>query len=183
MKWLKRVAMVVAALILLPVAALLVLDFRPGAGTMHASVDIQAPPEQIWQWIDDGSRLKQWVSWTEDVKPWSPQPGVGAKRSMTMRDENNGGALMVIDSECTVYAPPKMVVVKLNVPAVFEGRDSYRLTDLGAGNTRLDLDGSDHFDSPFARLMEPLITMAARKKMEADLAHLKMLVETKAELR
>jgi len=180
MKWLKRIAIVVAALLIIPVLTLLILGLRPGAGRSQASVEIQASPEQLWAWIDDGSRLKQWVSWTVDVKPWSPQAGPGATRSMTMRDENNGGMLMVIDSACTEYAPPKTLAVHMSVPDEFEGQMTYRLTDLGNGRTRLDVNSSYRFSNAFVRLLEPLVTPSARRKMEGDVARLKTLVESRA---
>ncbi len=41
-----------------------------------------------------------------------------------------------------------------------------------------------HYDMWFAnRLMEPLVTPSAEKKMVRDLAHLKTLVESQAEVR
>ncbi|HUA62910.1 MAG TPA: SRPBCC family protein [Verrucomicrobiae bacterium] len=182
MKWVKRIVMVVAALLILPVLTLLLLGLRSGAGHVRSSVDVQASPGQLWTWIDDGEYVKRWVSWTVEMKPWNPSAGVGATRSAVMRDENNGGAQMVIDGTCTEYTPPKMLAVKLSVPNVFDGLQTYHLTDLGNGRTRLVIEMSYHFDSALARLMEPLITPSARKKMDGDLARLKSLVEGRAEL-
>ncbi len=183
MKWVKRVAIVLAALLILPVVTLLLLGLRSGAGQVHSAVDVQTSPDQLWGWIDDGDRVKQWVSWTVEMKPWAPHAGVGATRSATMRDENNGGTQMVIDGTCTEYDPPKTLAVKLSVPNEFDGMETYRLTDLGNGRTRLDVVMTYHFASAFARLFEPVITPSARKKFEGDLARLKTLVESKAELR
>ena len=182
-KWLKRIGVVVAAVILLPVLALLALSLRPGAGRMQASAEIQALPETLWTWLDDGSRLKQWVSWTENVTPWSPQAGVGAKRSLTMRDENNGGMLMTIETACTEYTPPKTLSLHMTTAGEFEGQQTYRLTDLGSGRTRIEVSSSFHFSNPMIQLLEPLVTPSARKKLEGDVARLKTLVESQAELR
>jgi len=183
MKWVKRIGMAVAALVILPALTLLLLGLRSGAGRVQSSVEVQASPDQLWTWIDDGDHVKQWVSWTVEMKPWSPRAAVGATRSAVMRDANNGGAQMVIDGTCTEYAPPRTLGVKLSVPNEFEGLQTYHLTDLGDGRTRLVIEMSYHFDSALARLMEPLITPSARKKMDGDLARLKSLVESKAELR
>jgi hypothetical protein len=90
---------------------------------------------------------------------------------------------MVISGTCTEYAPPKSLGIKLGVPGEFDGQQNYRLTDLGNGRTRLEIAMSFRFDSAFAKLMEPLITPSARKKMDGDLMRLKSLAETKADLR
>ena len=182
-KWLKRIGLVVAALILLPLMTLFALGLRPGAGHLQASAEIQASPETLWAWIDDGDRLKQWVSWTEKVTPWSPQAGVGAKRALTMRDENNGGMLMTIDTACTEYMPPKTLSVHMTTAGEFDGQQTYRLTGLGSGRTRIEVSSKYHFSNPMIQLLEPLVTPSARKKLEGDIARLKMLAETSAELR
>ena len=82
-------------------------------------------------------------------------------------DENNGRALMEIQSTCSEYAPPSLLTVQLSVSGMFEGRQSYRLTDLGNSRTRMEVDTTYTFGQWFAALMEPLITPAAEKKAEA----------------
>lgn len=183
MKWLKRIGLVLAAVIVLPVLTLLLMGHRSGAGHVQVSTEIQATPDQLWPWIEEGARLKQWVSWLVEVKAWAPQqPGVGAKRVWTMRDENNDGYLMQIEGTCTDYAPPIRLGLHLAVPGEFDGVQQYRLTDLGGGRTRLVVESQYHFTDRFAQLMEPLITPSAKKKLSGDIARLKSLVETKAEV-
>lgn len=97
-----------------------------------------------------------------------------------MKDENNGGMLMEIDGTCSEYAPPSRLTVQLKSGGDFDGQQAYLLTDLGNGRTRLEMDSNYHFTSALARLMEPLITAAAEKKMVGDMAHLKSLVDGKA---
>jgi carbon monoxide dehydrogenase subunit G len=178
MKWVIRIVAILVALPLVGAAVLLAMGQRGGAGQMHVSTEIQASPDRIWPWIQESGRLKQWVSWLVDVRDVSNSfDGVGAQRVWVMRDENNGGELMEIHVTCTDYAPPERVGVRTSTSGVFEGRQGYRLTDLGNGKTRLDADGQYQFQMWLARLMEPLITPQAEKKMRGDLAHLKELVE------
>ncbi len=178
MKWVLRIVAILVALPLMGVVVLLAMGQRSGAGHMHVSTEIQAPPEHIWPWLQEGGRLKQWVSWLVDIRE-GPNgfDRVGAQRVWVMRDENNGGALMEIQVTCTEYAPPARMGVRTSTAGVFEGRQGYRLTDLGTGKTRVEADDQYEFQMWLARLMEPLITPQAEKKMRGDLARLKLLVE------
>jgi carbon monoxide dehydrogenase subunit G len=184
MKWVKRIAIVLAVLLIVPMAVLLVMDHRTNAGLAQASVEINASPDQLWPWLDDGERLKQWVSWLVDVKYPDPHSahGVGTKRIWILKDENNGGTLMQIASTFSEYAPPSRMTVQIaDSDGIFNGEESYQLVDLGGGRTRVEVEDRAHYMQWFANLMEPLITPEAEKKLVMDLNHLKQLVETKAE--
>jgi uncharacterized protein YndB with AHSA1/START domain len=186
MKWVKRIAIVLAVLIVIPAAVLLVMSHRASAGMAMASVEIHASPDQVWTWLDDGDRLKQWISWLVDVKYPDPQKakGLGANRILVMRDENNGGELMRIVGETTEYAPPSHLTLHIaDTEGVFNGDQTYTLVDLGGGRTRLEVRDQAHYTQWFAALMEPLITPAAAKKLTMDVNHLKSLVETQAAVR
>lgn len=184
MKWLKWIGIVLTSVIVLPALTLFAMGHRSNAGRVRASVEIAASPGQVWVWLDDSARLKQWVSWLVEVRePQPPHHAVGSPTTWVMKDENNGGAMMAIDAKYVEYAPPSRLTVTISTPAEFEGQQTYQLTGLGNGHTRLDVDGRYRYDQWFARLLEPLITPAAEKKMAADLTRLKGLVETKAELR
>jgi uncharacterized protein YndB with AHSA1/START domain len=185
MKWVKRIAIVLAVLLIVPAVTLLVLGHRANAGVAQASVEINAPPDQVWTWLDDGDKLKQWVSWMVDVKYPDPQNahGLGAKRIWTMKDENNGGMLMQIAATFTEYTPPTRMTLRIaDTEGFFDGEASYRLVDLGGGRTRVEARDHAHYTEWFANLMEPVITPQAAKKMAMDVAHLKRLVEAKAEV-
>jgi len=183
MKVLKWIGIGVAALIVLPVLTLVVLHYRPNAGKMHASVEIGAPPQQVWAWIDDGQRLKQWVSWMVEVQEAQPgRRGVGSSLTWVMKDENNGGASMKLNGRITEYTPPTRLAIAISEPVYgINGVQAYTLTDLGSGRTRIDTDAHYDYGNWFASLMEPLVTPAAGKKMNDDLARLKGLIETNAD--
>jgi uncharacterized protein YndB with AHSA1/START domain len=186
MKWVKRIAIVLAVLLIVPTVTLLVLDHRANAGVALAAVEINAPPDQVWTWLDDGDKLKQWVSWMVDVKYPDPQKahGLGAKRVLVMKDENNGGMLMQIAETYTEYAPPSRMTAQVaDTDGLFHEEASYRLVDLGGGRTRVEARSRAHYMEWFANLLEPLITPQAEKKMAMDMARLKRLVEAKAEVR
>ncbi len=179
MKWIVRILGVLAGLLVLSLVTLFAMGHRADAGRMQTGIELNAPPEQVWSWLNEPEKLKQWVSWLVEVRAADPnRRGVGEKRVWVMRDENNGGQLMEIEGTCSEYAPPSRLSVALSSPGAFEGGQSYRLADLGSGRSRLEIESNYRFGMWFARLMEPLITPMAKKKMVGDLARLKSLVET-----
>lgn len=178
MKWALRIVAIVVALPLLGAVVLLAMGQRSGAGRSHASIEVQAPPEQIWPFLEDPGRLKRWVSWLVEVRETpGTAPAVGVQRTWVMRDENNGGQLMELPFTFTEYAPPSRMTVSCTVAGAFSGQQKYRLTPLGNGKTRVDSDGDYEYRMWLARLMEPVITPQAEKKMRSDLARLKEAVE------
>jgi hypothetical protein len=186
MKWLKRIAILLAVLIFVPLIVLLAMGHRASAGRGNTAIEINASPEHLSAWIDDSDKLKQWVSWLVEVKYPDPQKthGAGAKRVLVMKDENNGGMLINIAGTCSEYAPPSRMTIHLSdAEGIFDGDETYQLVDLGGGRTRMEIHGRFHYSQRFANLMEPLITPQAEKKMAMDVAHLKILVESQAVVR
>jgi uncharacterized protein YndB with AHSA1/START domain len=178
MKWILWIGGGLIGVIALACAVLLVLGHRTNAGRTSVSADINAPPAQVWQWLDEPGKLKQWISWLVEVRaPNPPASGVGAKRVLVMKDENNGGMPMEVEGVYTRYQPPTEMDLAMSNPGAFEGTETYRLTDLGNGRTHFEADGRFHYTMWMAQLFEPLITPAAQKKMDADVSRLKSLVE------
>ena len=185
-KWVIRIAIVFAVLLIVPAATLLVLGHRANAGLSRTSVEINASPGQVWTWLDDADKLKQWVSWIVDSKYVDPQQPhrVGSKRVWTMKDENNGGMLMEIDGTYSEYLPPSRMTLQIaDTQGLFRGDTSYHLVDLGGGRTRIEVRMRAHYTEWFANLMEPLITPQAEKKLAMDVGTLKKLIEEKADVR
>lgn len=177
MKWVWRIGGGFLALLLLCAVAIFAMGRRSEAGHLHASIEINGSPEQVWPWINESDKLTQWVSWLVEVRgPDGKTAGVGAKRVLVMKDENNGGMLMEIQGATTEYAPPRRLTLQLSTPGAFDGLESYELSDLGNGRTRVDIDGRYRYTQWFASFMEPLITPAAKKKLDGDLARLKSLI-------
>ncbi len=177
MKWILRIAGGFTALLLIAVALLFALGHRADAGRVHVSTEINASAEQLWPWLNDTDKLKQWITWLVDIRQDQSPTGVGTKQVWVMRDANNGGQLMEMEGTFTEYQPPSRESVHIYSAGMFDGQQSYSVQDLGAGRARLDIDGRYQYSQWFAALMEPLITPAADKKLRDDMARLKALVE------
>jgi uncharacterized protein YndB with AHSA1/START domain len=163
-------------LIVLCLVTLFTLSRMPGAGKMHASIEIAASPQQLWPWLIEGDKLKQWVSWLTEVRQTEPS-ALGATQTWVMKDENNGGAMMSIAGRYAEFNPPNRMTIAVATPD-FDGAQTYVLKNLGNGHTRFEIDGEYRFSQWFAKLMTPLIMPSATSKLERDIAHLKSLAES-----
>jgi len=178
MKWVWLSLKALGLLLLVIAGGLWLAGRRASAGHLHSEIEVKRPAAEVWDWVSEPEKMKQWVSWLVDVRTDDMgHGGVGVKRVLVMRDENNGGQLMEIQGTCTEYTPPNLLRMNLVVPGAFDGTQAYRVTDLGNGSSRLEIDSQFHFGNPFAKLMEPVITPSAQKKMRRDIARLKQLAE------
>jgi carbon monoxide dehydrogenase subunit G len=177
MKWILRIAGGFAALLVIALAALLALGHRANAGRVHVSTEINASAVELWPWLNDPDKQKQWITWLVEIRQDQPGVRVGTKQVWVMRDENNRGQLMEMEGTFTEYHPPLRESVRISSAGMFDGQQTYIIENLGAGGTRLTIDGSYRYAQWFAALMEPLITPAAEKKLRDDVARLKTLVE------
>jgi uncharacterized protein YndB with AHSA1/START domain len=143
MKWILWIGGGLIGVIALACVVLLVLGHRANAGRTTVSADINAPPAQVWQWLEEPEKLKQWISWVVEVRMpnGSAASGVGAKRIIVMKDENNGGMRMEVEGVYTRYEPPTEMDLAMSTPGAFEGTETYRLTDLATAAPTLKLTG------------------------------------------
>lgn len=175
MKWLKYGAYTFIGVIAIAVLTLHGMSYRVGAGKTDVTIEINRLPAEVWPWLEEKDKFKQWVSWTVDVQDEGPN-GVGGKRRVTMRDPNMNNQLIYVDSVTTEFVLHKHIKVAMSSPVGFDGTVVYDLEDIG-GRTRLSTSGAFQYSHWFATLMEPIITPQAKAKEEADLATLKRLIE------
>ncbi len=177
MKWLLWILGTVVGIVVVAIVVLFAMGMRSDAGKINTAIEINRPPAEVWPWITDAAHQKRWVGWLVDIKPLNDKKGVGERSVWIMEDKYNNNQRMEIVGEVTEVSEGKSVAVKMMAPGMFSGLASYTLTDLGNGCTRMESRGQYHYDSTFARFMEPLITPQAAKKMNTDLAALKNLIE------
>ena len=177
MKWLAWGVAGLLGLVLVMVGVLWVLGRRGEAGRVQASIDVDRPPAEVWEWITEPKKEKAWVSWLVEVKADGPVQ-VGSHQVWVMEDRNNSNERVEIGSVATAVEPGHRLDVRLSAPGMFTGDAVYTLRDLGHGRTGLAVDSRYRYDMAFARLMEPLITPSAKKKFVEDLARLKTLAES-----
>jgi carbon monoxide dehydrogenase subunit G len=108
------------------------------------SIDVEAPPEQVWAALTDWARQGEWILAT-DVRPVvGPARGVGGRLVAVTGLPLRGRRLGVVDTmEITRWEPPARVDV-LHTGRVVRGPGTFAIRPRGAGSTftwaeRIDL--------------------------------------------
>jgi carbon monoxide dehydrogenase subunit G len=144
---------------------------------VNASIDIDAPPERVWEVVMDPKRLGDWVTIHRDVEEISDRPlkdGSTLRQKLCLRGVNFHVRWTVAESKV-----PELAVWDGKGPARSKAHTSYRLQPNGNGGTRFD------YENEFKAPLGPLGSVASRAlvgglpKREADstLRKLKALVE------
>jgi uncharacterized protein YndB with AHSA1/START domain len=180
MKWVLRILGGLAALFVLAVAGLWVAGLRPGHGRLVTEVVIDRPAPQVFRWLTEDERVKNWISGLEEVRPVSaPADGgeVGKKFHLVdvYKDEH-------VEMEMTVTKFEKDRALSILVSSVgdpnngFTETGDYTLSEQN-GKTRLRFDVQTKYFGLLPRLFEPLITPQAKEKVQDDFRRLKSLAE------
>jgi uncharacterized protein YndB with AHSA1/START domain len=171
--WAKRVVLYFAALVLLLAGALWIASLRPAAGRNKVVVDIDRPPTQVFPWLIEPEKLKQWIAGFKETRQLTPGPvGVGTKsRDLVVL----GSDTTVMNVEITALEPNKLLAARIDSDG-FTDDIRYQLTELN-GKTRLEYTALTRYKIWLAKIMEPVITPAAQKKLVEDTAKLKALIQ------
>lgn len=176
MKWVFGVAGALLGLAVMCVLVLFLMGRRPGAGRSMHSVVVARPAAEVWTWITEPERVKQWVSWLVEIRTTETGPPRAGMTEVWVMDDPNMKQRIEIDGTITEVVPEQRLGVSISLPGQFEGTTTYTLTEV-EGGTRLETDGRFKYTNAVVALLEPLVTPEADKKMRADLARLKALAE------
>ena len=181
MKGMKLIVRIAGTLLVLLVVCLLglwIASNRRDAGRMRGSIEIERSPDEVFVWMIEADKLKQWVGWLSEVRPDSttPREGIGHRETWIM-DDPRMKQKVIVPGTITLWEPPFQMGVHVEAPAMFDGDVFYKLTDLGNGRTRVEQDARFHYLDKLAALMEPMVTPEAMRKMVDDMHRLKTKVE------
>jgi uncharacterized protein YndB with AHSA1/START domain len=144
---------------------------------VSASIEIDAPPQQVWDVVMDPGRLREWVTIHRKLGKVSQRPLAGGstlEQTLHLRGVNLKVRWTVEDAR-----EPRMAVWEGRGPARARAHITYKLTPNGNGGTRFEY--LNEFEPPLG----PLGAAAARAivggvpQREADrtLRKLKALLE------
>jgi len=167
-----------AAFLLVAIIVLVAEGHRKDAGVVRLTADIDTTPELLWPWLDEGAPAKKWVEGLVEVRSDPAVPGPVGKTEVWVMQEN--GQKIEVSGTCTEYLRPSRLSAHLSVPGTFDGDQTYQLTDLGGGRTRLEVIGTFHYSGWLARLLEPFITHQAKNKLDADISRLARTVKAQS---
>jgi len=140
------------------------------------SIVIDAEPSQVFYWLDDPERLKQWVPnliENENLKVTEDKVGSTFRQ---VYDEH--GRHMEMHGVVSAYETNRRLACEIEGDS-FDLSLGYRLDDLGK-QTRLTQDCTIRFKGSFkiiAFLMGPFIKKSSKKQLEGCFAKLKALAE------
>jgi uncharacterized protein YndB with AHSA1/START domain len=176
MRWILISLGGIAGLIVLAIVVLFFLSKRPGAGDVAGGIDIDRPASEVWAWVTEPEKEKQWVAWLTAIEPTGgPPQGLGHEEIWVM-DDPNSKTQYRIPGKITRWEPPHVVVRYVNLPGMFTAEYTYTLTETN-GRTHLDAQVPCDYTHPIWSIFEPLVTPEAKKKFDSDLARMKQLAE------
>jgi Polyketide cyclase / dehydrase and lipid transport len=136
------------------------------------SVVIERPPAQVFAFVSDPRNDTEWTAWIVEVRQTSVGPlGVGASFVQGARFLRRR---LEVPFELTAYEPNrKMALMPTRGPVRLAAR---RSVEPGEAGTRVTIEGWGQ-SGFFLNLLEPLIALAARRRLKIALVRLKHVLE------
>ena len=145
--------------------------------TVHASVDLDAPPEEVWKLIMDPARYRDWVTIHRKIADADDGPvreGFQVEQRLALR-----GAPFTVHWTLTECDPPSLGVWEGRGPAHSYARVTNRLSPNGNGGTRFEYENT--FEAPGGAMgrLASRVLVGGMPKREADksLSRLKSLLK------
>jgi uncharacterized protein YndB with AHSA1/START domain len=180
MKWVWRILGGLVALFVLAVAGLWLAGMRPGHGQVIAQIVIDRPAPQVFRWLTDDERVKKWIGGLGELRQVSAPAGGGEVGKKFQIVETYKDQRVEMEMDVTKYEKDRALSIfisSLDDPSSgFTETGDYTLTEEN-GKTRLRFDVQTKYIGFVPRLFEPLITPAAKEKLEDDFRRLKSLAE------
>jgi uncharacterized protein YndB with AHSA1/START domain len=174
MKWLKRIAFALVAV----VALLLVIGLLlPSGFKVQRSVQIAAPASKVYPMIADPRQWNKWTVWNRrdpamQVKYSGAESGVAAKWSWQSKTEGNG------EMEFIAAVPNERIDYTLAFPEMgMTSRGQVLLVPEGAGTRVTWTNEGDMGSNPINRYFGLLMDRMVGPDFEGGLANLKGLAE------
>jgi uncharacterized protein YndB with AHSA1/START domain len=170
----RRLRLIWLALGLSSCLALIVLFLLPTGWEVERRADLEAPPEQIFPWLEDLGRWEAWSPWQEGSYEGLEfhYPGAMAGAGAEMRWDSPGtgdGVLRIVESE-----PPRRLVFEMAFQrGRITTRDTLTLEPLPGGLTRVTWHDQGSLGRTLTgRLSIPLVERSMGHDMEIGLARL-----------
>jgi uncharacterized protein YndB with AHSA1/START domain len=145
--------------------------------TVNVTIDINAPPQRVWETIMDPSRLGDWVTIHRSVKDVSDDPlknGSTMEQVLAMR-----GVSFHVHWELVNIHPPHEAQWEGTGPAHSRAKIRYELSGDGDGPTKFEY--TNEFTPPGDRLgnlaSRVIVGAASEREANKSLNRLKNLVE------
>jgi len=185
-KWIIRIGIITVGIPSLAIGLLMLARFRPGRGHIRAEIEIDRPAAQVFRWISREDLVRQWVGGLSEITPESSsgESGEIGKRFHMTEFDREENARTEMEMTVTEYVPSEKLGFQIrSLGGQGEGfveNADYRLSP-ALGGTELIFEIQTDYYGRLPRAFEPMITRAARKKVQRDLGKLKAMVEAEPE--
>ena len=137
------------------------------------SVEIARPAEDVFAYLVDGERMKRWIGGLREFTPLDGrEPRLGSRARQRVEQ---AGRTFTVESEITELEPNERLTAHIEGKA-FTSTVSYRLEPTPAG-TRLTASAETDVRGLGGRVLGGVVGRQADRKLAADLARLKALLE------
>jgi uncharacterized protein YndB with AHSA1/START domain len=143
---------------------------------IEESVEINLPPEEVFDYVANPENLPGWSSQVLDVqKETQGELREGDRYTSVAKFL---GRRFETPMEVTTHEPPRLHIDK-STGGPFEQEYTFVLEETAAGGTRLT-QSAEGEPGGFFRLVGPLLEVAGRRQFKTDLANLKDLLEARS---
>ena len=143
---------------------------------IEESVEINLPPEEVFDYVADPENLPGWSSLVLDVqKETQGELREGDRYTSVAKFL---GRRFETPMQVTAHEPPRLHSDK-STGGPFEQEYTFVLEEAAGGGTRLT-QAAEGEPGGFFRLVGPLLEVAGRRQFKTDLANLKDLLEARS---
>jgi uncharacterized protein YndB with AHSA1/START domain len=147
--------------------------------SVHTSIDIDAPPETVWEFVMDPTNADKWVTIHRGLKDHdngTPREGYRMDQRLCLRGVNFDVHWTLSEMDA-----PHRAVWEGKGPARSKARIAERLTDNGNGGTHFEYE--NEFHAPFGPLgavaTRALTGGVPKREADASLKKLKQILENR----
>jgi len=168
---------ILIGLMLLIVGLAVIGFFLPSHFKVERSIEISAPPEKIYPYLEDPRAWSKWAVWNQrdpqmQVTYLGPEKGEGAKWLWISRSEGNGG-MDFVKAE-----PPRLIEYKLSFPDFnMSSGGKLELTSTGAVTKMTWTNEGDVGGNIISRYFLLTMDSTVGSDFDAGMKNLKTLVE------
>ena len=144
---------------------------------MELWTEIRCRPADLWPWLTETERMKQWMKGLVSIEPNEPGPiRAGTTAKLTIKE---GGRNSVYDEKILEWDPPRALRIAVTSPKMKSMEmECYHRLEEQLGSTRLLFAYECRTTSVFFKLLGGIMGLFAKMQARSFMKKLKTLVET-----
>lgn len=167
-KWFVRIGCAIGVVVIVVTGVLLLAGGGRRLAHAEVAVTFPQPAAQIWPWIVEPGRLRQWLGgYVDSIREDKGELRVGTRSTELVELD---GRRWEIRSQVTALEPGRRLALHMNADG-FEDDTEYTLEEQG-GQTTVRYKNDAHYTMLIARLMSPIICRSVQRKVKTDLGKL-----------